>query len=108
VIEGQRLSAHQRVAGATLVDLDLDLATQEHDSEGQRLDRSRQSRAEPKPVAMVAHAAQSLHCRKPRPRERAQVHAIADVALQVMQIQERRLREVGVRQLEVTDLRGDH
>jgi hypothetical protein len=90
-----------------LVDPDPYLPAEEHDPEGEASDGPRQPRVEAQPIAVVAHAAQALHRREPGACERAHVHPIADVVLEVVKVHQRRLAEIGVRELQVPDLGRD-
>ena len=56
---------------------------------------------------MVAHAAEAGDDRDPGAGERRDVHAVAGVVLEVVQVHQRGLAEVVVGELEVTDLGGD-
>jgi hypothetical protein len=90
-----------------MIDVHLYLAPEKGDSKGQVLDPARQARVETEPVAVVPHSAQPLHRRQPRAREGADVHAVAHVVLEVVQVHERGLGEICVRQVEVSDLGRD-
>jgi hypothetical protein len=107
VVEGQRPAAYERVRRVAMVDLDPYLAPEKHDPKREASDRPGQPRAEAQPIAVMAHAAQSLHGREPGARERAHVNAIPDVVLEVVQVHQRRLAEVGMGQLEVAYLCRD-
>jgi hypothetical protein len=91
MVEGQRPAAYERVRGTPVVDLDPDLPVEERDPEGEAPDRPRQAWAEAQPIAVMAHATEPLHRREPRSRERAHVHAVADVVLEIVQVDQRRL-----------------
>ena len=56
---------------------------------------------------MVAHAAEACDGGDPGPCQGGDVNAVAGVVLEVVEVHERRLAEVVVRQLEVPDLGGD-
>ena len=57
---------------------------------------------------MVAHAAEAGDRGDPGAGERGDVQAVHGVVLQVVQVHQRGLAEVVVRELEVPDLGGDH
>jgi len=90
-----------------VVEADLDQASEEADAEREPAYPRRQSRTEAQRVAVVAHAPEAVHGREPRASERAHVHPVAHVVLQVVDVHQRRLTEVVVSQLEVADLSGD-
>ena len=71
-----------------MVDLDPDQAVEKGHAEGETADCVRQARAESERVAVVAHAAQTLHQGQPRAGQRAHVHAVAHVVLEVAQVHE--------------------
>jgi len=108
MLEGDRTAAQQRVDHALMIEGDLYAPAEEADAEGQAPDPARQAWAEAQRVAVVAHAAQAVNRRDPCPCERAHVHAVADVVLQVVEVHQRRLGEVVVGQLQVADLGGNH
>ena len=91
-----------------MVERDLDQPAEEADPERQTLDPGRQARAEAQLLAVVSHPAQSLDGGDPRAGERAHVHTVANVVLEVFDVHERRLAQVVVRELEVADLGGQH
>jgi len=108
VLERQGPAPQQRVGDALAADLDPDQAVEEVDPEGQLLDVRRQAGVERERLGVVAHAAQAVDRSDPCARQRAHVHAVADVVLQVLEVHQRRLGEVVVRELEVPDLGGNH
>jgi len=108
VLERQGPASQQPVGDALAADLDLDQAVKEVDPESQLLDVRRQAGVERERLGVVAHAAQAVDRREPRARKRAHVHAFADVVLQVLEVHQRRLRQVVVGELEVPDLGGHH
>jgi len=106
VRERQGAAALERVRHASVVEPDLDLPVLEADAEREALDLRRQARAETERVAVVAHPAEAVDRGQPRARERSHVHAVADVVLEVVDVHQRGLAEVVVRELEVADLGG--
>jgi len=107
VIERQRPAAHERVGGAPAVDGHRDQASKEGDPEGQLANRRRQPRTESKRLAVVPHSSETLNGGDPRARRRAHVDAVPNVALEIVQVHERRLGQVVVRQPQVPDLGRD-
>src|SRR5439155_441651 len=85
----------------------LDQASKEGDPEGQLANRRRQPRTESKRLAVVPHSSETLNGGDPRARRRAHVDAVPNVALEIVQVHERRLGQVVVRQPQVPDLGRD-
>ena len=108
VVEGQLPATKQRVGDPLATDLDPDQAVEEVDPKRQLLDVGRQTGVEREQVGVVAHAAQAVDRREPCAGERAHVHTVADVVLEVLQVHPRRLGQVVVRELEVPDLGRHH
>jgi hypothetical protein len=67
----------------------------------------RQARCEAEDAVVVAHPAEPGDGADPRPGERGDVQPVARVVLEVVEVDQRRLAEVVVGQLEVADLGGD-
>ena len=107
MVERQRAPAHQLVPHALVVEADLDEAPDEADPEGELADQGRQAGAEAERIPMVPHAAEAVNGGEPRARERAHVHAVPDVVLEVVDVHQGGLAQVVVRELEVADLGGD-
>jgi membrane-associated phospholipid phosphatase len=104
----ERGALQQRVRRLRLGDLDLQSAPAEEKAERESLEARRNARREREHAVVVAHAAEAGDGRDPRASERGDVEAVAGVVLDVVQVHERGLAEVVVRELEVPDLRGDH
>ena len=90
-----------------MVDLDPDQAVEKGHPEGKAADSVRQPRTESKRLAVVPHSSETLNGGDPRARRRAHVDAVPNVALEIVQVHERRLGQVVVRQPQVPDLGRD-
>ena len=101
-------AADQPVLGLVRADLDPQLATPPVQPERDPRQGGRQPRGEAQPVGIAAHAAEPGDDRGPRARHRRDVQAVVGVARQVVEIDERRLGQVVVGQVEVADLGRQH
>ena len=91
-----------------MVEADLDPPAQEDHAKRQPVDAGRQARGKPQRLAVVAHAAKAGDGSVPRSGKRAHVHALAHVVLEVVEVHQRGLSEVVMRQLQVAHLGSDH
>ena len=106
--ELERLAVEQRVVRLPLADLDQQLAPMEHQPEREPRERLGQPRLEAERAVVVAHPAEPRDRADPGPGQRRDVQAVARVVLEVVEVDQRRLAEVVVGQLEVPDLGGEH
>src|SRR6478752_2777641 len=101
------LALLELVARLPLRHLDLEAPAADEDAKDEPLEACRQAWCEGEHPAAVAHAPEAGDDRDPGTGKRCDVHAVAGVLLQVVQIHQRGLAEVVVGELEVTDLGGD-
>ena len=107
VAEVERLALEQFVARLVRADVDAQPPTAVQQPEAQPRERGGQARGEREVVAVVAHAAEAGHRDQPGAGQRGEVQAIGGVAREVVQVDEGRLAEVLVGEVEVPDLGGD-
>jgi hypothetical protein len=88
--------------------LHLEETAEKADPEGEAPNAARQAWPELEQLAVVAHPAEPFHRRDPRASERAHVDAVSDVVLEVVDVHQRGLAQVVVRQLGMSDLGCDH
>ena len=97
-----------RVRRLRVADLDLQAALAEREPERQPRERGRQPRREAQPALVVAHPAEPVHDGAPRAGQRRDVQPVLRVVVEVGDVDQRRLGEVVVGQLEVADLGRHH
>jgi hypothetical protein len=95
----ERRAVEERVHGLALRHLDLEPPPAEEEPEGEPREPWRQPRHEAELAVVVAHAAEAGDRREPCSGERRDVDPVARVALEVVQVHQRRLPEVVVREV---------
>ena len=103
----ERPPRDQRVDRLVARDLDHQPALAEAQPEREPGQRRRQPRREAELAAVVAHAAEAGDQPDPGARQRRDVQSVAGVVLEVVEVDQRGLAQIGVGELEVPDLGGD-
>src|SRR5699024_9884437 len=102
-----RLAIAQLIACLAGVERDPDEAAMVDQPEGYPGDRVRQARPEGERVEVVPQTTESRHHGEAGTRHRGEMDVVVGVSREIPEIDERRLPQVVVGQVEVTDLGGD-